>query len=182
MNYYELTEETRMGEQGNVFRIRATVRLPRIGVQAGDLGGFICKQTILKGGAWVADDATVIDSYLEGDVLVMHEATVIESKLKEFARIEGRSRLKEVKGYGVMVRDGAEVKRSSLKGKGDVQAGVFVSGTATIIDSQIVHKGGNRIEVMEQAVIFNSEVEGGDYRFGRQTKLENSALMNGKSW
>lgn len=57
---FELTDETRTTLSGaTVYRIRALVDIPRWGVKAGDLGGFIEGETLANGNAWVSGDAWV---------------------------------------------------------------------------------------------------------------------------
>ena len=62
MRKYELTNETKTLADGTVLhRIRALRDIPRHGVKAGDLGGFIEKGNNLSqdGDAWISDDARV---------------------------------------------------------------------------------------------------------------------------
>ena len=54
---YELTSETTTIDGKTLFRIRALISFS--GVTAGELGGFIEKETNLSGDAWVSGDAQV---------------------------------------------------------------------------------------------------------------------------
>ena len=59
---YELTNETKPLEGGTVLhRIRALRDIPRFGVKAGELGGFVEEENNLSqdGDAWVSDNAEV---------------------------------------------------------------------------------------------------------------------------
>ena len=62
MKKYELTNETKTLADGTVLhRIRALRDIPRHGVKAGELGGFVEKENNLSqdGDAWISDDARV---------------------------------------------------------------------------------------------------------------------------
>ena len=62
MKKYELTNETQPLEAGTVLhRIRALRDIPRFGVKAGELGGFVEEENNLSqdGDAWVSDNAEV---------------------------------------------------------------------------------------------------------------------------
>ena len=58
-SYYEFTGETIRVGDATLHRIRAVTDLPRHGVRAGDVGGWIAGTANLFGGAWVSGDARV---------------------------------------------------------------------------------------------------------------------------
>ena len=64
MKKYELTNETNLYSNITLYRIKALVDIPRYGVVAGDLGGWIEKEDNLSqdGDAWVCGNAQVYDS------------------------------------------------------------------------------------------------------------------------
>ena len=80
---YELTSETTTIDGKTLFRIRALISFS--GVTAGELGGFIEKETNLSGDAWVSGDAYVYgnaqvygDARVYGDTWVSGDARVYE--------------------------------------------------------------------------------------------------------
>ena len=76
---YELTNETKTNNGVVLHRIRALRYIPRFGVKAGDLGGWIEKEENLlhAGDAWVSGDAVVFgDAEVFGDAKVYGNAKV----------------------------------------------------------------------------------------------------------
>lgn len=71
---------------GNVtHQIKAVRDIPRFGVKAGDLGGFIAKETNLSqdGDCWVGRGGYILDNaVVKGDVLV-------KGKVRDDAQVEG---------------------------------------------------------------------------------------------
>ena len=81
---YELTNETKTLADGTVLhRIRALRDIPRFGVKAGELGGFVEGENNLSqdGDAWVSGDAKVF-----GDACVYGNACVSGSASRCFAQ------------------------------------------------------------------------------------------------
>ena len=60
--HFELTDETTKHYSRTLHRIRATRDLPKHGVTAGDLGGFVETVDNLDGNAWVAGNAKVFQT------------------------------------------------------------------------------------------------------------------------
>ena len=76
-SYYEFTGETIRVGDATLHRIRAVTDLPRHGVRAGDVGGWIAGTANLFGGAWVSGDALVSgDARVYGNALVYGNARV----------------------------------------------------------------------------------------------------------
>ena len=71
-SYYEFTGETIRVGDATLHRIRAVTDLPRHGVRAGDVGGWIAGTANLFGGAWVFGDARV-----SGDAQVHDQQDVL---------------------------------------------------------------------------------------------------------
>ena len=80
MKKYELTNETKPFAGGTVLhRIRALRDIPRYGVKAGELGGFVEGENNLSqdGNAWVSGNAWVFgDAEVYGEALVYGDAWV----------------------------------------------------------------------------------------------------------
>ena len=80
MKKYELTKEMKTLAHGTVLhRIRALMDIPRFGVKAGELGGFVEGENNLSqdGNAWVSGDARVYgDAWVSGEARVSGDAKV----------------------------------------------------------------------------------------------------------
>ena len=80
MKKYELTNETKTLAGGTVLhRIRTLRDIPRFGVKAGELGGFVEGENNLSqdGYAWVSGDARVFgNAKISGDAEVYGKAFV----------------------------------------------------------------------------------------------------------
>ena len=76
--HYKLIDQTNTAPNGSVlYRIRALRDLPRHGVKAGDLGGYVEGTHNLSGDAWVADHAWVSgNAQVAGRALVFGDADV----------------------------------------------------------------------------------------------------------
>lgn len=60
MNNFEFTGETKVNLLGvTLFRIKATVEIPKHNVKVGDLGGWVSGDAEVYGNAWVPGDAEV---------------------------------------------------------------------------------------------------------------------------
>lgn len=122
MRKYELTEETKTLADGTVLhRICALRDIPRHGVKAGELGGFVEGENNLSqdGNAWVYVDARVRDNaQVRGDARVSGDAWVFGN-----ARISGNAR----------VRDNALVYGDAwVSGNAEVFGNALVSGNALV--------------------------------------------------
>ena len=80
MKKYELTKETKTLADGTVLhRIRALMDIPRFGVEAGELGGFVEGENNLSqdGDAWVYGNTEVFgDAKVYGNARVSGDAWV----------------------------------------------------------------------------------------------------------
>ena len=79
---YEFTDETIKIGDDTLYRIRALIDIPVIGVKVGDLGGFIEKEKNLshEGYAWVSEDALVSeDAWVSENACVYGNARVSEN-------------------------------------------------------------------------------------------------------
>ena len=90
---YELTNETKTLAGGTVLRrIRALRDIPRFGVKAGELGGFVEEENNLSqdGDAWVFCDANVYgNAWVSGDAEVYGNACVYgDAEISGDAKVE----------------------------------------------------------------------------------------------
>ena len=75
MKKYKLTDN----RQNNLYQIQALIDIPKFNVKAGDLGGWIQKESNLShiGNAWVSDDARVYDdAWVSGDARISDNAWI----------------------------------------------------------------------------------------------------------
>ena len=100
MKKYELTEETKTLAGGAALhRIRTLMDIPRHGVKAGELGGFVEGENNLSqdGNAWVSGDAEVYgDAWVSSNAKVSDKAEVSgNAKVYGNAKVSGNA---EVRG------------------------------------------------------------------------------------
>lgn len=92
MKKYEMTDHIHATQGGRTLhRIRALINIPKHGVKAGDLGGWIETENNLshEGDCWVDDNAWVDDSaWVNGNAWVEYDAQV-----KGNARVDGNARV-----------------------------------------------------------------------------------------
>ena len=101
MKKYELTNETKTLAGGTVLhRIRALRDIPRFGVKAGELGGFVEEENNLSqdGIAWVFDNAEV-----SGNAKVYGNAEVSgDARVSGNARVKGNAKVSGDSDYMVI--------------------------------------------------------------------------------
>lgn len=129
MKKYELTEQTKEVFASRIVlrRIRALQDIPRHGVKAGDLGGWVESESNLsqEGDCWVGGDACAYgDSLVFGDARVGGGARVYgNAKVHWRAQVSGNAR----------VREGAIVEGNSV-----VAENAIIEGCAIIAGHSIV--------------------------------------------
>ena len=101
MKKYELTKEMKTLAHGTVLhRIRALMDIPRFGVKAGELGGFVEGENNLSqdGNAWVSGDSRVY-----GNALVSGNAFVFgDARVSGEARVSGDAKVSANSDYMVV--------------------------------------------------------------------------------
>lgn len=159
---YEMTDETKKFKGIILRRIRALRDIPKYGIKAGDLGGWIeAEHNLLQyGDAWVHDDAKVYGcAKVHGDARVFENAVVCEeasiygeARLYDNARVYGDARVSgRARVYGcAKVYGNAEVH-----GYADVYDYSSVYGNATVYDNADVC---NYAKVSEDAEVFGDTV------------------------
>ena len=71
MNRFELTDIKMEFEGVDLYRIKAITDIPVHGVKEGDLGGWIEKESNLRGNGWVADEGKILgNGVVGGDAIV----------------------------------------------------------------------------------------------------------------
>ena len=128
MKKYELTNETKTLAGGTVLhRIRALRDIPRFGVKAGELGGFVEEENNLSqdGKAWVFGNAEVF-----GDAKVSGKAWVYGN-----AKVYGNAR---VSGNACVYGDAEVFGYAWVSGYANVSGDAEVSGYANVSgDSEV---------------------------------------------
>ena len=157
---YELTNETKTFADGTVLhRIRALRDIPRFGVKAGELGGFVEGENNLSqdGDAWVSGDAWVY-----GKALVFGDAEVFgNARVYDDARVYGDAKVygdAEVYGYAKVYG------KALVYGDANVFGDAEVYGYAKVSDDAKVY--GNA-KVSDDAKVYgDAEVFGDAWVFG----------------
>ena len=123
---YELTNETKTLAGGTgLHRIRALRDIPRFGVKAGELGGFVEGENNLSqdGDAWVFGNANVY-----GNAKVYGNANVSgDAEVSGYARVSGDA---EVSGNARVSGDAWVYGNARVSGDADVSGDAEVSGDA----------------------------------------------------
>lgn len=110
--HYEFTEEVK---NDTFYRIRSLIDIPEHEVKAGDIGGWMTKDSELGENCWVFDDAMVESSTLEGSVLVYDVASVRKSKVKGNSSIKGSSDIFMSDVTNVLMRENGTIQSSTIE-------------------------------------------------------------------
>ena len=129
---YELTNETKPLEGGTVLhRIRALRDIPRFGVKAGELGGFVEGENNLSqdDDAWVSDSAWVFGNALvSGNSKVYGNAWVFgNSKVYGKARVSGKA---EIYGKAEVFGDAKVYGKARVSGNAEIYGDAEVSANS----------------------------------------------------
>ncbi len=168
-SYFELTNETIEYNGRTLYRIRATKALPWHSLEVGDLGGWIEKQTNLRGEAWVHENAKVYDNAIVdnhatiGDnAEVFGDAQVHNAEIHGQAKVFGKARISDeamIRDFAI-VRDNAQVDQGAfVHGKAIIAGNAHVTGWAEAFGS--VRLFGNAI-VSGSATLYGQLDIGGD--------------------
>lgn len=175
--HYEFTEEVK---NDIFYRIRSLVDIPEYGVKAGDIGGWMTKDSELGENCWVFDDAMVESSTLEGYIFVSDVASVRKSKVKGKSFIKGSSDIfmsdvtnvtisEEGTIHSSTIETASEHQYTYLLGKSSMTScNVFMEneaipyGLSLSGDSRMrsVTIRGADIEIHGSTDVFNSEING----------------------
>lgn len=145
MRKYEFTDNEREYQQTTFRQIRALRDIPRYGVKAGDVGGWIEEELNLSqsGDCWVGTD-----SYILRSATVNEDAAILGKSIVDFrSRISGGAVIKNSMVQGInLISDKSYVADSHIQGQcimsddsrlefSQVQ-GLVLKGNAVIINSQ----------------------------------------------
>ena len=187
-----------------LFRIQALIDIPKHGVKAGDLGGFIEKEDNLshERDAWVGEDASVYgDAFIVRDVLISGNATVYQSKLWGDMVVKGYANIREstingksctIEGKALIQDVNLEIENGLINGE-TTMMNVFgrnpirdfgLQGNALIIGKYGVQMvlGGNDILIGGDAKILNAKhILGSHITITDNAVLEEGAGIKGTS-
>lgn len=181
-----------MQVQNNVpaYRIRALIDIPRHGVRAGELGGFVSGKRCLsqEDDAWIGGEAYVSTSSMfgnqfasvTGNALVAGKAVVVDSRIDQMAQVTENAHVRHsvVRGHSQVMGE-ATVYSSELLNqqcvtgkviirKSKLTANASVSGNA-VVGSSILKDNSS---VADKAVVSSSALHGA-------TSVSGSAQING---
>lgn len=144
-----------------VYRVIALVDIPRHGVKAGDIGGYVDHRKVLaqKGDCWIGDNAFAIDkSKVMANAIVTENAVVSDTTVGGNAKVYGRAKVFEMPG----------LKKSQVIGSAQVY------GDAQVVSSSI----GDYAQIYEAAMVNHASVTGYSTVFGYARIMGPSASID----
>jgi carbonic anhydrase/acetyltransferase-like protein (isoleucine patch superfamily) len=127
---YELTTEK---NEAGLYRIKALRDIPRHGVRAGDLGGFVASEHNLsqEGDAWIGENAKVYgEAKVCGKAAVSDYAVVYgDAKVYNNAKVCGNA---EVHGNAQVFNDAVVYGNADVYGNAEVNGDAEVGGKAEV--------------------------------------------------
>jgi len=141
MKKYELTSEFKFNVFGvKVFQIKALIEIKQLGIETGDLGGFIEKESNLsqQNNAWVYGNAQVYgDAWVSGDALVCDNARVSgNAHVFGDAQVCGNAR---VSGDAQVYGDAWVYGNAQVSSNAQVYGDARVYGNAQVSDNALVY-------------------------------------------
>ena len=181
MKKYELTNETIQIEGKKLYRIKALIDFGD--VKAGDLGGFIEKESNLShlGSAWIYDDAKVCDdAKVYGNAKVCDDALVYgNAEVCDDAKVRGNA---EVYGNAWIYDDAEVCDDAKVYGNAEVYGNVWIYDDAMVCGNAVVC--GNAWIYDDAVVCGNAMVcDDGDYACvkGFGTEYRNTTFYKQKN-
>lgn len=173
MTYYTWTDESKMMKSGEVFRIQALEDIPSRFVKKGDVGGFMCKKSVLMGTAWVSVGATVVNSTLRDDVAILGNALIENCILSGKCHIQNDSWLLHVTGSGIFASGEVSIRSTTMHSDKPKLFGFSLEAGASIFNSTLLYTGDGKhlIQLKDFAKIEFSQVEGSHMEFNKHTML-----------
>lgn len=159
---YELTDEIKDFYGIILRRIRALRDIPRFGVKAGDLGGWLkgLHNLSQEGDAWVFEDAWVFDAaYVSGDARVCGNA-----KVRDNAKVYGNA---WVCGNAKVCDNAKVFGNAEVSGGAELYCDAWVSGNAKVYGDALVYG--------------DAFVYGGAWVFGN-AEVSGNAKVCGNAW
>lgn len=172
-NKYEFTGETitLKTSEGDLFKlnqIRALKDIPRHGVKAGDIGGWVEHHFTLsqEGDCWIGENSHVFDG--SG---VSEDALVSESRIKGLSDVKGKAKVvSSIIMDGSTIEDEAVIRNVNASGRIHVGKNVEISDT-TIKDF---------LSAEESDIVIKNSVLSGENRLSENTEIIRSTFQNVK--
>ena len=131
-----------------VYRVIAVIDIPRHGVKAGDMGGYVDHKKVLsqKGDCWIGDNAMVLDkSSVIDDAIIKDDAVVSNTTVGGHATICESAKVFEMPGW----KKSRVIGSAKIYGNAQVVSS-NVSDYSKIYEAAVV----NRADVTEYSEIF----------------------------
>lgn len=185
--HFEFTGETQRLNRVTLHRIRATRNLDNIGVEKGDLGGWIEHESNLDDSGWVFDQGKV-----HGHARVFDNAIVAENAtVHGNARVSGLSQiLGQTQVFGdAWVFDQAIVHgrawlygntklfgQAQVSGKAEISGNAVIQGKVVVGDNAVI---GDSAELHDRARVYGDAIVRGESQVsGRAVVAGNAELTN----
>ena len=178
MAHYELLQMKKATPEGEVYQIRATADIEKAGVKKGELGGYMCPNSVLEDGAWIKGSATVWKSTLTGNVLVTDTAELVNCKLTGTCYVGFQAKLRNVNGNGLYAEGYSVIKNSTFSTPLGDKTRIQVFGDAQVEDSliAIMEDGEKLITIQDSSYVKFSDVIGKDILFKGSSSVQNSTI------
>lgn len=165
-NYYTMTSTSKTVRGCRVYQIKALVDLPHHKVNKGDLGGWIEDYNSLKDGAWVSQQASVMndgrvfeEAHVSGHAIIDNSSVFKTAHVRGWAIVENNSSV-----YGnAYVMDHSTVNNST------------VAGNVVVSDHAIVHKA----ELFQNVKVRQHALVGEEY--GKRVTLQDQIIVQGRA-
>jgi len=177
--HYEFTGKVK-DEQ--YYQIRAVVDIPVHLVKAGDIGGWMTKKSTLGENCWVAGDACLQDSILEGTVWVSGESLVRESTVRGKSEIKDNSFIFKSDVKNVEMSGDTVIRSSKVKAEDEangVGGRLSLRGESSIISTEIyleANHGKSSVALNSNARVSYSKVRGSQISFLEDTDIRQSSI------
>lgn len=180
--HYEFTDEKKELRGMTAYRIRATEDIEEEDVEKGDLGGFVCTNSVLSRDSWVSGDACVWNSQLNGDIRVEDEAFVDNSKLKGRCILKQSARIEDSHLEGVSANGRARIRTSTFSVEKTAGIGFRVGGDAILNSCELRHTADRfmRIQILEFAKLENCTIKGKVIEFTGKSYFSRSNIEGEK--
>lgn len=174
VDYTYLDSSTQRPVQVSASRITALIDIPRHGVKAGDLGGFVSSKHCLSqdDDAWIAEDAYVgmtlyafrtKNPIITGNALVTKKAVVLDSRVDQMA----------------IVTENAFVHNSIIRGFAAVGGNAIVTGSELLDQSGVAERSIIRRSLLQdRAAVTGSAVIGSSKLAGKATVTDSVVISS----
>lgn len=178
----------------NLHRIKALVDIPRHGVKAGDIGGYVSNKHILSqfGDCWIGSQAIVWgNTKIEGNALVNDEATLFSSSdeiqllVTGNAKIDGRAMVEITEGFSDPDYTQAVIDENvHIFGYAYIRNTIQIFGSAQIYDNAQVNDAKyicGEAKIYEKAFLMGENSISGSAEIFGMTTIGKRTIISGNS-